>query len=111
MNLKFIAKKLNFINEEWGSSPDDFIIQAHCEIACEGEPGGEAFIVNLVSPKRLEKMLRTGAEPVIEGHDLFIMESVNEANVLALIQAMLYRTKANTWKELMDLTSVAFQWI
>jgi len=111
MKPNFVASKLNFINEEWGTSPDDFIVQAHCEITCDGQPGGEAFIVNLVSPKRLEKMLRLGAEPVIGGHDFFIMENVNEGNVLALIQAMLYRTKANTWKELIDLTSVAFQWI
>ena len=111
MKSKFIAKKLNLISEELGPSPNDFAIQSHCEIACEGEPGGEAFIVHLISPTALARMLKLGAEPVIWGHDVFIMESVDEDKVLATIQQILYKVNADSWQELIKLTSSMFKWV
>ena len=71
--MAFEAYQLSIINQNWGDEPDDFFVQAHCEVREKGSAGGEAFELNIVSPKRIKRtsiyLTLLPHPPKIQNHD------------------------------------------
>lgn len=110
MKGRFIAKRLNIINESWDESVGGFLIQAHCEVQRDGEAGGEAFIVNIASPERFALLASTG-DLAFWGANYFVVDSPDEAKILPVIQGVIDRVEAKSWQELAQSTRIAFDWI
>jgi hypothetical protein len=111
MKTRFIAKKLNFIHQSSIEDGGDFLIQAHCEVTQEGQAGGEAFIIYLVSPSRIASEGIASREKVLWVRNYFIVESPDEAIVLPIIQNALDKVEAKDWQELIQSTKIVFDWI
>lgn len=109
MSKKFNVTGLTTINEEWGDEPDDFCIQLHCELADE-EPGGEAFVVTVMSPKVLARGL-TDPHTVDWGRGCLFMRDYSAPAVRAELQRFVDQCQADTWDELSDYVGRYFDWI
>lgn len=102
---------LTRISESWSEEVDDFSLLAHCEVEEIGKPGGEAFVVNIASPKRIERWLADGHEKVILGRGYLFMSGYDESAVLALLQGIIDRSNAATWEQLRGYVERFFDWL
>lgn len=107
---KFKVTDLNIITEKH-SDPEfkDFFIQAHCEITDElSAQGGEAFIVNIVSPLFLKNKIGDSVEL---GRGLILLNDFDKEKVKRKIQGLINKSNAKTWDELTPFIAKHFDWI
>ncbi len=110
--MKFQIHKINIISENWGDDIDDFFVQAHCEIRSIDEPGGEAFMANIVSPKALQKEIDSQDSFSYEfGRGYLIVNDFDKNNILEALQKLMEGSNANNWDELSSYIEKYFDWI
>lgn len=99
--MKFYIDEINLVSEQWGNDVDDFFHQAHCEVKCQDSPGGEAFIVNIVSPKALQKEISTAEGFAYEiGKGLFIVNDYDKNSISKALQKLIDGGNAESWDSL-----------
>ncbi|MCH9686728.1 MAG: immunity 8 family protein [Deltaproteobacteria bacterium] len=106
---RFNVTGLTMINEEWGDEPDDFCIQLHCELK-DGNPGGEAFVVTVMSPRVLARGL-TEPNTVDWGRGCLFMRDYDASAVQEELQRFVDQGRAKDWTELSEYVGRFFDWI
>lgn len=109
MSKKFRVAGLTTINEQWGDEADDFCVQLHCELTSD-DPGGEAFVVNVLSPATFAKGL-DDPHSVGWGRGCLFMRDYSATVVQAELQSFIDRSEATTWDELSEYVARFFDWI
>lgn len=107
----FQVYQLSIINQYWGEESDDFFVQVHCEVREKDSNGGEAFQLNIVSPKAFCNELKTDSFRYEYGHGYFFVNQYVERNILCAIQKLIDASQALSWEELISKTSKYFTWI
>lgn len=108
MNYKVYS--LNKIYETWGDGENDFFVQLHCEIMGEGSGGGEAVLINVVSPPNLHSRLIGSAFPEV-GRGYLLSLDYNEKSIIHCVQGIIDRSGADTWRELKVYMERYFDWV
>jgi hypothetical protein len=106
----FKVADLNIIIERH-NDPEfkEFFIQAHCEIVDESNPkGGEAFIVNIVSPLYLKAYIGDSVEI---GRGLILSNDFDKEKIKSRIQILINKSNASTWNELSTFIEKYFDWV
>lgn len=110
--MKFKIVKLNTISEKWGEDESDFYVKVHAEVVEDGAPGGEAFSVDIISPKALESDLPPGEQFASElGRGYLIVNDYNKPKIIESLQRMIAGSGANNWEELSTYVEKYFDWI
>ncbi len=109
MSKYFKVAGLTTINEEWGEEPEDFCVQLHCELTSDG-PGGEAFVVTVLSPVALARGL-DGSERVDWGRGCLFMKDYSAPLIEAELQLFIDKSGADTWDALSQYVGKFFEWI
>jgi hypothetical protein len=107
----FEAYQLSIINQNWGDEPTDFSIQVHCEVKETGKPGGEAFLVNLISPNSLNTELFDEEFRSKFGRGYLIINDYDEVKILLTLQKLIEGSCASNWNELISYVEKYFDWI
>lgn len=97
------------IHDHWGDDPRYFSVQLQCDVSRDGEFGGEAFSVTVVSPAELEQWI--GDEGLELGRGYILMCDYDERRVTAFLQGLLDRSSAETWDELEAWVTRFFDWV
>lgn len=109
--MTFEAYQLSIISQNWGDDHNDFFVQAHCEVRQKGSVGGEAFELNIVSPKALVNELKSDSFKYEYGQGYFFTNQYDESKVLSKIQKLIDGFQATSWEELIEKTSKYFTWV
>ncbi|MCG8416903.1 MAG: immunity 8 family protein [Proteobacteria bacterium] len=110
MSKPFKVERLTKIHEHWDSDdPTKFLVQAHAEITCAGEAGGEAVTVTVMSPAQLAADLDAGAVEL--GRGLVFMHDYDEASIIRTLQRIIDGAKATDWDALQDVLGQYFEWL
>ncbi|WP_320820812.1 Imm8 family immunity protein [Thalassolituus sp.] len=109
--MEFEAYQLSIINQSWGDDIDEFFIQAHCEVRQKGVPGGEAFGINIVSPKFFVKELGSNESVHEYGRGYLFATDYDENSILSELQKLIDGSHAKTWDELLAYIEKYFSWI
>lgn len=109
--MEFEAHKISIINQNWGGDVDEFFIQAHCEVRQKDTPGGEAFNINIVSPKFLVKELGSSDSAYEYGRGYLFTTDYDERSILSEIQKLIDGSHAQTWDEIITFIEKYFSWI
>ncbi len=106
----FKVVALNRIHEDWGDTGESFLVEAHVEVQCEGQPGGEAFRVTVASPQMLvaEMKGRSALEP---GRGYLFANDFDEQAVISWLQRLVSRCDSGTWDSLRSTVERYFDWI
>lgn len=106
----FKVSGLSKIHEHWGEDPSEFVLQFHCEVIRQGEPGGEAFQVTVASPVQLAKELEHGGGVQLGRGYIFTLD-YDERTVVSRLQTLLDGSGATSWEELVAYVAKYFNWI
>lgn len=110
--MKFEVYDLNVISAAWGDDPDDFFVQAHCEVRSPGEHGGEAFSAYIVSPKALQgEMSATEGFSFEYGRRFLIVSDFDKTAILEALQRLVEASRASTWSDLVFYIERYFDWL
>ncbi len=105
----FKVKDINIITEIHDEEYKNFYIQAHCEIIEATNPiGGEAIIVNIVSPLYLENNLENSIK---FGRGLILCNDYDKLKIMNQLQSLIEKSKSNTWQELSIYIEKYFNWV
>lgn len=86
--MKLEIKAYNVINEIWDDI-DEFFISCQVDIGFKDEMGVEIYSLDIVSPKKLQKMLVRDSVEIGKGY--FIMNDYNRNSVLNRIEKLIDR--------------------
>ena len=95
--MVFTVNDLNIIHESTSENYEDFAFQCHVEISESDSKGGEAFVADVVSPKRLEKFVR---DEIQIGRGLIITNEFNKSEIIKRIQKLINGFEAESWDEM-----------
>jgi hypothetical protein len=110
--MKFYIDQINLVSERWGDDVDDFFHQAHCEVKCDGSPGGEAFIVNIVSPIALQKEFSENEAFTYEiGRGFLIVNDYDKNSISKALQRLIDAGSADSWDGLCTYLERYFDWV
>ncbi|WP_251862293.1 Imm8 family immunity protein [Clostridium sp. Marseille-Q2269] len=105
--MKLEIKAYNVINEIWDDI-DDFFISCQVDIGFKDEIGAEIYSFDIVSPKKLQKMLVRDAVEIGKGY--FIMNDYNKNSVCNKIEKLIDRKISEDNKyDIFDEVSVYFK--
>lgn len=104
----FIVNDLNIIHESTGDNCEDFSFQCHIEITETNSKGGEAFVVDVVSPKRLEKYTK---DEIQIGRGLIITDEFSKSEIIKRIQKLIDGFEAENWDQLCAMLERYFDMI
>lgn len=109
MNM-FKISNLNVITERRiESEPKQFFIQAHCEVVEASNPkGGEAFIINVVSPGYLTVQI---GDSFVLGRGMILTNDFDVEKIKEKIQTLVNGSKAQSWAELSSFIERYFDWV
>ena len=107
---RFTLVALNRINESWDETGESFLVEAHAEVGCEGQPGGEAFRVTVASPTMLVSEM-SGRNEVESGRGYLFVSDYDEQTIMAWLQRLLDRCDASSWESLQVAVERHFDWI
>lgn len=105
--MKLEIKAYNVINEIWDDI-DDFFISCQVDIGFKDEIGAEIYSFDIVSPKKLQKMLVRDTVEIGKGY--FIMNDYNKNSVCNKIEKLIDRKISEDNKyDIFDEVSVYFK--
>ena len=105
--MKLEIKAYNVINEIWDDI-DEFFISCQVDIGFKNELGAEIYSFDIVSPKKLQKMLMGDSVEIGKGY--FIMNDYNRNSVLNKIEKLIDRKILEDNKyDIFDEISVYFK--
>jgi hypothetical protein len=105
----FRVVDMNFIGAPQVKDIDEFSVQAHCEIAEDDSPGGEAVVVYFVG-KRDEwapQEDRSASAP----KGIVVVDSLEREHLISVMQEKVDGCKASTWDELERCLGRDFEWV
>lgn len=85
--MKLVVKAFNIIYEDWGEDIEDFFLSCQVDIGLDNKSGTEIYSLDLVSPKRLEKLIVGGQIEVGKGY--FILVDYNEKAICDRIEKLI----------------------
>ena len=95
--MEFRIEGINIISEDFGSSYDDFWVNAEVDISKAQDHGAETFSFNIVSIERLKRVAESGP---ISGRGLIICKGYYDQNMIRnIIENLLKKINGKTWKE------------
>lgn len=105
--MKLEIKAYNVINEIWDDI-DDFFLSCQIDIGFKDEIGVEVYSFDIVSPKKLQKMLVNDEVEIGKGY--FIMNDYNKNSVCDKIGKLIDREISEESKyDVFDEISVYFR--
>ncbi len=109
--MSFLVYALNLVAENWGDDADDFQVVFHCELEQSGTPGGEAFVVNVTSLKRLSRWLRDGQERVVHGRGCLFVDDYDVHAIRHFLQQLIEQSGTTNWEQLHRYIEKYYDWI
>lgn len=84
--MKIEIKAYNLLFEDWGDEVDDFFLSCQVDIGFVGEVGSEIYSFDVISPKRLDKVLNNTKIEIGKGY--FIMSDYNKNIIIQAIESI-----------------------
>ena len=110
--MKFKVVELNIVTEKWGDEESDFYLKVHAEVKEDGAAGGEAFVVDVISPKSLASNFPKGDQFAYEfGRGYLLVNDYNKPKIIESLQGTIDRSGANNWDELFTYVGKYFDWV
>ncbi|MFM9281440.1 Imm8 family immunity protein [Paenibacillus jiagnxiensis] len=104
-----IIKALTKVHEDWGDEIDDFYITYHIDIGPKDINGAsDLFSFELISPKRIERMVGLG--DIIIGHGHFITSDFNEMILEATLNRIINKCTDDDINKAYNNLSKYFRW-
>ncbi|WP_037285315.1 Imm8 family immunity protein [Saccharibacillus sacchari] len=106
--LKPELQSFTVAQESCGEEADDFLIQIELDIGAESMQGSETFVIDVISPTRLEKTLELNETEF--GRGMLITRNYDVSRVRSSIQKRLQTCSGETWAEIASNLSKYFRW-
>lgn len=85
--IKLEIKAFNIIGEDWGEDINDFFISCQVDIGFKYEMGSEIYVLDVISPKRLLRLVEENDIEIGKGY--FIMADYNKNLILKKIEKLI----------------------
>jgi hypothetical protein len=84
--------------ENWGEDSDDFYVSFELDVGQQDIQGAsDLFTFNVISPKRLERMLESTEIEI--GHGYFIMKDFNIKTINATVEKIMNKCKDEDYEQ------------
>jgi len=97
--MKFEIENINVISSDFGESLEDFWITLDVDIFEKGKSGAETFSINIVSLKRLARLLENGS---FLGRGMIFCEHYEESNIVNILKNLLNKIDATKWPDFIN---------
>ena len=104
--MDFSVRELTVIHESFGDHPEHFTALLHDEVVASGTPGGEAFVVNVVSPSVLARV----DEPEL-GRGMVVATDYDLAAIQARLNRLVQYAPVTDWDSLVGYVDRYFDWV
>lgn len=104
-----VVKAITNINEDWGEEADDFFISYQVDVGLENVLGAtDMFSFDVISPKRLSKMLESTYIEV--GRGLLLMNDFDQNKVINTVERLVKISQEEKEEDTLSNLSKYFRW-